>query len=404
MKKLLSVFLCISFIFIIYAPAARAADVFPDAPSVRLVKTETSSNDITYRFSVSCPAAAGYEAERRALYEEMHAKYTDDMLIAAGQSWLLYETVLLAQIKAGGYTIYAGSFPVTEKSVTLTLNGDILPALYRTGLYTHDAFEYTLRFLIALDAGEEPVYASPAVTFGPLSCPATAHIEYDISPDAENPNPSFLFLPYEDYTLENPTRPGYVFAGWYSRNGFVNKIPANTRDVSVSAEWTPRSYKINYVLTTRQGYFVYVNNGANPLVHVYGMEARLYDIEAPYGYVFCGWYASADFSGKPLTAIPADTLGDVILYAKWLTPEEKDDETVKKEHWGDPDGDGSITVKDARFALRVAIGLEKATKTQTKRLDYFAAGKVTTATARQTLRFAIGLDRPADVLKLYGRI
>ena len=403
MKKLLSALLCLLFVCIYIPFSAQAADIFA-APQVRLEKTETSANDIAFRFSVDCGDAVGYETERRAVYEKLHAQYSDAMLIAAGEGWVTYQTLLWVQLETGERTIYVGSYPVTDKNVSVSLNDDILPALVRTHLYTHDAFDFTLRFLIALDTGMNPTYASPEISSATLSCPATAYIYYDIAEDAKNPNPSFLFLPYEDYVLQNPSRPGYTFAGWSDRSGFLNTIPANTADAEISANWTPRTYKINYVLTTRPGYFVYVDNSINPPTRTYGLDTRLYDVKPPYGYLFCGWFLTADLAGEPVTSIPGETLGDVILYAKWLTEEEKDDETVDKGHWGDPDGDGAITVKDARFALRAAVGLETPTREQTKRLDYYAAGKITTATARQTLRFAVGLDRPADVLKQYGRI
>ena len=402
MKKLLSVLLCISFI-IIYIPAVRAAEIFA-APKVRLTATETAGNDIAYSFAVDCGDAAGYEAERRALYEKLRTQYSDAMLIAAGEGWVTYETQLLVLLETGGYTVYVGDYSVTDAALTLTLNGDILPALARTRLYRHTAFDFTLSFAIVLDTGADPTFASPEVSVQTLSCPATAHITYEIAEDAANPNPEFLVLPYADLTLKNPTRPGYTFAGWNSRNGFVNTVPANTEELTLTAEWTPRTYKINYVLTTRPGYFVYVDNSANPLTRTYGVQTRLYDIKPPYGYLFCGWFTDPGLTGEPVTRIPADTLGDVILYAKWLTQEEKDAETVAKAHWGDPDGDGEITVKDARFALRTAVGLETPTKAQSERLDYYGTGKVTAATARQTLRFALGLDRVADILKLYGKL
>ncbi len=404
MKKTLSLILVILFI-ILWLPAVHAAEIF-GAPGVSLKETVPGENDIKFTFSVSCPDAAGYETERRAVYEKLRAQYSDAMLIAAGEGWVTYETLLLAEIETGGVTVVVGAYPVTAPSLTLTLARDLLPALVRTGLYTHAAFTYRLKFSIVLNTPGNYTYASDTAALPPLSCPATAHIVYEIEADAENPNPAFPFLPYGELTLQNPTRPGYVFAGWSGgkSGGYLSRIPANTEDVTLTAHWTQRTYKINYVLTTRPGYFVYTDNSHNPLTRLYGEETPLYDISAPFGYLFCGWFDNAALSGEPVTRIPADKLGDTVLYAKWLTPDEKDDETVKKEHWGDPDGDGDITTKDARAALRAAVGLDTFTKTQLGRVDYYGAGTVTTATARQTLRFAIGLDSPRVILRQLGRI
>lgn len=404
MKKTLSVIIVLLFI-IVWLPAVRAAEIF-GAPGVSLKETAPGDNDITYTFSVSCPDAAGYETERRAVYEKAHAEFSDAMLIAAGQEWVVYETVLVMELETEGKTILVDLYPVTQSKINVSLGKDILPALVRTGLYTHAAFTYKLKFRIALNTPGNFTYVSDTVTLKPLSCPATAHIVYEIEEDAENPNPAFPFLPYGELTLQNPTRPGYVFAGWSGgkSGGYLSKIPANTEEITLTAHWTQRTYKINYVLTTRPGYFVYVDNSHNPLTRRYGVETELYDITAPYGYLFCGWFDNAALSGEPVTSIPADKLGDTVLYAKWLTPDEKDDETIQKAHWGDPDGDGAIGTNDARFALRAALDLEKPTKEQLKRLDYYGAGTVTTATARQTLRFAIGLDLPRTVLRQLGRI
>lgn len=404
MKKLLSAILCIA-IIIIYIPTVGAADIF-GAPKVKLKGSETAENDITYRFSVDCGDAVGYEKERRAVYEKLHPQYTDDMLIAAGEGWVTYETLLLVQAETDAGTADVNKYPVKEKSLELSLSGDILPALVRAGLYTHEAFSFRLSFQIVLDNGKDVTTASSPVLSKSLHCPATAHIVYKISAKAVNPNPAFLFLPYKSLKLKKPTLTGYTFAGWSTgkAKNYISKVPADTLDLTLTANWTPKTFKINYVLTTRQGYFVYSDNSANPQTRTYGQKTKLYDIKAPYGYLFCGWYKNPSFSGEPVTEIPAKTLGDVILYAKWLTQDEKDMETIRKLHWGDPDDDGKITMEDARLALRFALELETPTKEQIKRLDYFDTRKVTLATARQTLRIALELDDPLEVLRSCGRL
>ena len=63
---------------------------------------------------------------------------------------------------------------------------------------------------------------------------------------------------------------------------------------------------------------------------------------------------------------------------------------------GDVDGDKTVTTKDARLALRAAIGLEQYAKGS---LPFLAAdvaaplNKLTTADARRILRAAIGLEQ-----------
>ena len=46
------------------------------------------------------------------------------------------------------------------------------------------------------------------------------------------------------------------------------------------------------------------------------------------GYVFRGWYESADFSGDALTEIPAGSTGNRDVYAKWITAEQTTSSTL----------------------------------------------------------------------------
>ena len=59
---------------------------------------------------------------------------------------------------------------------------------------------------------------------------------------------------------------------------------------------------------------------------------------------------------------------------------------------GDPDGDGEVTVKDARYVLRAAVGLEHPFTQTALACDADHDGKVTVNDARAVLRAAIRLD------------
>ena len=59
---------------------------------------------------------------------------------------------------------------------------------------------------------------------------------------------------------------------------------------------------------------------------------------------------------------------------------------------GDIDGDNAVTTKDARIALRAAIGLEMLDETRTLLADVDGSGSVGTNDARLILRAAIGLE------------
>ena len=110
---------------------------------------------------------------------------------------------------------------------------------------------------------------------------------------------------------------------------------------------------------------------------------------------------------KPLKA-PTDALVDEILAGKWGNGEERVKRLTdagwdaaaaqkavnarlaaeKAKKSGDVDGDGDVDSADARKALRVAAGLEKATADETLRGDVDGDGRITSADAREILKRA----------------
>ena len=59
---------------------------------------------------------------------------------------------------------------------------------------------------------------------------------------------------------------------------------------------------------------------SHPAFHEYGTDTTIYS-PAKEGYVFLGWYENSDFSGDPITQIPASREGnygdEIVLYARW---------------------------------------------------------------------------------------
>ena len=69
---------------------------------------------------------------------------------------------------------------------------------------------------------------------------------------------------------------------------------------------------------------IYVTNGGSfdflpDTSYTPGTEKLLADDISREGYVFLGWYASSDFSGNPITALPKDASGEFPVYAKWAS-------------------------------------------------------------------------------------
>ena len=359
-------------------------------------------------------------------------------LLSSEEPWEPRETVVFCEVSADGknwFTVKTLSEP--GGVFTLSLMEEILPALADGGvemLRLVYGFDFRLRLVTAAD------YVSPdgarrlLAISGPsgeaaFRCPEFTYVDCEIPADAslDLGYHAFMYYPNEtELPLAYPTRPGYFFAGWlrWGEGGYTESVPAHSRYYRVIAQWDPRVYAVNYVLSTvsdpRFSYaFSRANNSSNPTTHTVGESVTVQRIKSPVGgYDFDGWYLTEDFSGEPVETIPPETVGDLILYAKWITFEERDARTAARHEqearnleikYCDLDDDGDITPGDARLALRLAVGLEKELaaemaekKELSDRADIFGTGMVTPATARTILRISVGLDSLYEVLVASG--
>ncbi|MCK9482132.1 MAG: InlB B-repeat-containing protein [Bacteroidia bacterium] len=128
-------------------------------------------------------------------------------------------------------------------------------------------------------------------------------------------NPLNYTIEQVPITLQNASRAGYSFEGWYKEESFINKvtnIPAgSTGNKTFYAKWSVVDYNIIY----------YLNGGTNPSSNKDGytveqLPSTLHDASRP-GYAFKGWYDNVSFNGNPITQIPAGSTGNKIFYAKW---------------------------------------------------------------------------------------
>ena len=130
-------------------------------------------------------------------------------------------------------------------------------------------------------------------------------------------NPSYYTIKNETLTLANPTKTGYDFAGWFTKEDFSGEAvtsisTATKKTVTIYAKWTPKIYKITYELGGG------TNATTNPAT--FTIETDTITLAKPQkeGFVFDGWYTSEDFSGIKQTTIEKGTRADKKYYAKWL--------------------------------------------------------------------------------------
>ena len=118
------------------------------------------------------------------------------------------------------------------------------------------------------------------------------------------------------FTLNNPTRVGYTFAGWTGSNGTtaqtsVSIEKGSTGDKSYTANWTPIEYTISYTL----------NGGsvATANKETYTIETDSFTLNNPTrtGYTFAGWTGSNGTTPQTSVTVAKGSHGNKSYTANW---------------------------------------------------------------------------------------
>ena len=211
--------------------------------------------------------------------------------------------------------------------------------------------------------GENRVLAIPVGTTGNVVVSAKWEpITYTIDFNTNGGLPTLSSIDYtiesDSFTLQEITKVGYTFDGWYNGETKVTEITTGTYgNMTLVAKWTTDLYTISYDLADG------VNNPENPTS--YTIESGLITLKNPTrdGYTFLGWY-----NGEQLvTIIDSNTLENITLTAKWKITTDHEGTEV------DP-----YSVDDA---LKVAGTLTKGNSTADK---YYIKGIVSEITELST--------------------
>jgi uncharacterized repeat protein (TIGR02543 family) len=124
------------------------------------------------------------------------------------------------------------------------------------------------------------------------------------------------------YTIETATIPlaalgaraGYIFGGWFGAEDFSGGAVTNIETGSFGDKIFYAKWNLIYTITYRLNDGK--NNDGNPNIYT---EEDAITLENPTrgGYVFGGWFVTADFSGAAVTGIKVGTTGNKTFYAKW---------------------------------------------------------------------------------------
>ena len=147
-------------------------------------------------------------------------------------------------------------------------------------------------------------------------------IEYEPNGGLNNPNnpKSYTYISGNSnvvLTILAASRAGYTFSGWYTDAELAtilasSVVNTNTaKDYKLYAKWTPIIYNISYVNTLDS-----VNN--NPInYNVLSSNINLSSLSSS-GSIFDGWYLDQNYN-ESISVIPTGSIGNITLYAKWIT-------------------------------------------------------------------------------------
>lgn len=194
-------------------------------------------------------------------------------------------------------------------------------------------------------------------------------ITYELNGGENNPNNPEVYIGSQQ--LFKPTRPGYIFEGWYDNASFegeaYTRVKNLTSDICFYAKWEVATFNIFYELGNENA----VNNnqndtGFNPGS---GKEILLLDAACP-GYKFEGWYTTADFqeNSRVERMQAPEELADITLYAKWSENKGLTEPlAVIPDHLEDNYGSDALLLKD----METSTGLRWYAGDRTKPIQFY---------------------------------
>lgn len=236
----------------------------------------------------------------------------------------------------GEYYGYNGSFEQRNGNNTKTL----ATGTDNTGFKATYSGDYTFTFTVS-SKSLTITYPTRSVTINALFAPNTNTNLGSVTLSNTTDETSNDYLTLKDngndtFTVTRNIDDKYVFDSWWdndtssaSKTITVN----NSTAVSQNTTWNYKGYKITLHNVNKGTIYYYGNHSAT---FVPQSDPTLYEGEYTYNtgltlptsadfangtyssYIFDGWYESPDYSGSPVTSIPATSTGDKEYWAKWL--------------------------------------------------------------------------------------
>ena len=216
------------------------------------------------------------------------------------------DVVLWAQWEINTYTATFVADDGTVEEVEFTVEDDSLtePVVPAKVGYTGKWEDYDI---VADDITVEAVYT-----------PIVYNITYGGLEDGEHSNTEEYTIESATITLQDASRVGYDFVGWYDGEQEVTEITQGSHgDIALTAKWEAIVYNIIYEYDDTIGD---VAEG-DSLKESYTIEDDFDFVTLECfteGYHFDGWYTQKDLgTGEQVTGIDLGTIGDITVYAHW---------------------------------------------------------------------------------------
>lgn len=198
------------------------------------------------------------------------------------------------------------NFTVTSAAITL-LNPTRLGYTFG-GWFTESTFTNVIAEIPMGSASNYSLWAKWSIN--------TYYITYEVNGGLNHPSNVYEFkVNTPTITFLSATRTGYTFGGWYSDSGFTTQVTqialGSVNNRTLYAKWNLNTYTITYTLNGG------INDPSNKTS--FTVEDPLINIlpAARTGYTFDGWFDNSSFTGTVISTIPAGSITNRILYAKW---------------------------------------------------------------------------------------
>lgn len=200
----------------------------------------------------------------------------------------------------------------------LVLNGKKNTQTIRNLNLTENEYQFQI-ILTYFDESLAKEIKSEIITIGSKTVDEKYTIDYELDGGVNHQDNPTTYIKGTLIELNNPTKEGYDFKGWYLNDELVTEIGKDTTgNITLVAKWEERvaTYIITYQLDGG------TNNPSNPATYTNKESVTLAD-PTKEGYTFLGWYCN----GEKITVVENN---DITVVAKWEKVETKKGCSCKK--------------------------------------------------------------------------